>query len=967
MGPIRAFVRPSCAAATPDHSHAPASFFCPSTQPFPSHHQHPHHHHHHHHRPYCAHVPATLPPHHHHYLHHHHHPSSRHPLYIATAGGGGSGSSSSSSPSPSDPQRVGLVVSPGPKPSLYSHFKKFLPPGVPLAGPLPVLSALSQGQGKGWRAVVDGGGVGGLECEGKWDEGQKDYEWGRREKGEKGSSKDKGESSDKRNSTGEEIKWKKDCSQNKWKTGSTCNSSTSSGSAICNGSKLDPTSPKSQWRKTNDEGGIREAGGGEEAKGKRDSRAAAATTPLTACLSSLLKKHEDPLPSTSRVALVFPFSEDEDEDDDEDNGYDDCCEGGGAVPGGESRRVTWPISDIVETEDEEGETLQAVKDVANEKGIHQDEKEEKETNYRLLATGKHCKGEKDREEEEGELRKGGKNRDLEVKKAGKEEPDSNQRKSAKPTDLSDACRVLNHLVNVVIKHPHVRVPEGTLVSAAPASAAGGVLQDNDKGRKRDEVTVSHQGRSSHPPLTEEHSEGTVADSLLNKKEKRQSGDVLLGKDGRTREGEVTGGSKKAEEEEGEEEEDHEEREEGEEEGEKQKDGVRATQRLRPRSYRQFLLTRERRSRVFLKERSYHLGRWFVTHFTHPYPSKEQKDVLAAKTKMTRNQVSEWFGNMRRRIREATRGRGICWEERVRIYNSVITGKSEPLPIMPEDEINTWVPPVAQDPPTTDPHEEVSASQKFKTTLLHRYLNNSEAGDFCSADGMADSTNSAPINATATFIVNSSLMPTSGGDFLRHYQEGPSTSSDTAETQTEGFLSNHFPHIFPLCTSSPKENIKKLWNNSFEHIKDNYMPPVNNRILIKEQRVKPVQGGSSDETRKLAKRSETMLHGDEGTGQTSAKKARIAVSPNREWFQRPSTSKYPSDQGVICSQFEAEKSKDLLRSHIVSGPKVPLSCWGIRRPVIEHSRSIGEKSSEEEHSRQPEELAAAYTLMQLQHM
>lgn len=60
----------------------------------------------------------------------------------------------------------------------------------------------------------------------------------------------------------------------------------------------------------------------------------------------------------------------------------------------------------------------------------------------------------------------------------------------------------------------------------------------------------------------------------------------------------------------------------------------------PLSYRQFLLTRERRSREFLKARSYHLGRWFVTHFTHPYPSKEQKDQLASRTNMTRNQVKE---------------------------------------------------------------------------------------------------------------------------------------------------------------------------------------------------------------------------------------------------------------------------------------------------------------------------------------
>ncbi|XP_068247008.1 uncharacterized protein [Palaemon carinicauda] len=898
MGPIRAFVRPSCAAA-PEHSHAPASLFCP-TQHFPSQ---PHAHHHHH-RPYCAHVASSLPPqHHHHQLHHHHSflqhaNNSRHPLYIATAG--------SSPSSSSDPQGVGLVTQ-GPQPSLFSHFKKFLPPGAPLAGPLPVLTALTHGQGKGWMAVVESEG----------EEGQKDDEWGRRKKGEKEASKDKGEClPDKRNV--EEIKWKKDCSQNKWKTGTACGA-TGSGSAIYNGTKFEPTSPKNHWRKIKDEGENKSTRRedqdvsnnnnnnkrGEDARGKRDKEAVAATliSPSAACSSSPNIKHEDPLPSTSRVAFVFTLSEDE--DDDEGHGYDvGGGEGEGAVPGGENRRVTWPISDIVETEDEDGEALQIdTRDVA------------------------------DREEEE-ELGKGGvvggKNGDPEDASAGRERK---KKKPSQQSDLSDTSRVLNHLVKVVIKKPHVREPDGAVVNAKGA-------RETEKGKKAKEA--NRQGKSSHPEETE-----------------RPSGGVHLGKDGNAKDQQ-----KEEEEEDDHEEHGGEEEEDEEEEGEeKQKDGVRATQRLRPRSYRQFLLTRERRSRVFLKERSYHLGRWFVTHFTHPYPSKEQKDVLAAKTKMTRNQVSEWFGNMRRRIREATRGRGICWEERVRMYNSVITGKSEPLPILPEDDINTWVAPVSQDPPALDPHEEVSASQKFKTTLLHRYLNNSEAGEFCAGEGSVESTTSSPTsNITAKFVSNS----TTEGDILRSYRGGPSTSSNMAEIQSGSFLNSNFPHIFPLCTSSPNENIKKLWNNSFEHIKDNYIPPINNRAVLKEQKTKLGQGGSSEEARKLAKRSDVALYGDESIGHTPAKKARTTMSPVQEWFQRPSTSKYPSDQGVICSQFEAERSKDLLRSHIVSGPKVPL-CWGIRRPVIEHSRSTGEKSSDEERLRQPEELAAAYTLMQLQHM
>ena len=51
--------------------------------------------------------------------------------------------------------------------------------------------------------------------------------------------------------------------------------------------------------------------------------------------------------------------------------------------------------------------------------------------------------------------------------------------------------------------------------------------------------------------------------------------------------------------------------------------------------------------------------------------------------------------MRRRIREATQGLTLCWEQRVQRYNSLITGKSEPLPILPEDSINSWTPPPDQ--------------------------------------------------------------------------------------------------------------------------------------------------------------------------------------------------------------------------------------------------------------------------------
>nr|AFP44693.1 hypothetical protein [Eragrostis tef] len=44
-----------------------------------------------------------------------------------------------------------------------------------------------------------------------------------------------------------------------------------------------------------------------------------------------------------------------------------------------------------------------------------------------------------------------------------------------------------------------------------------------------------------------------------------------------------------------------------------------------------------------------LRRWFFDNFLHPYPSDEDKKMLATRTGLTQNQVSNWFGNARGRL------------------------------------------------------------------------------------------------------------------------------------------------------------------------------------------------------------------------------------------------------------------------------------------------------------------------------
>jgi len=52
--------------------------------------------------------------------------------------------------------------------------------------------------------------------------------------------------------------------------------------------------------------------------------------------------------------------------------------------------------------------------------------------------------------------------------------------------------------------------------------------------------------------------------------------------------------------------------------------------------------------------------WILDHKSSPYPTKEEKKVLAKQAGMTITQVSYWFANTRRRIKKL--GSWIVWEE-----------------------------------------------------------------------------------------------------------------------------------------------------------------------------------------------------------------------------------------------------------------------------------------------------------------
>lgn len=81
-----------------------------------------------------------------------------------------------------------------------------------------------------------------------------------------------------------------------------------------------------------------------------------------------------------------------------------------------------------------------------------------------------------------------------------------------------------------------------------------------------------------------------------------------------------------------------------------------------------------------------LKQWLYAHRDLPYPNKGEKLDLAAKSKMTITQVSNWFANARRRLKKTVSCQPgpLTWERRIKLYNRNVVGNQERLSISSDD-------------------------------------------------------------------------------------------------------------------------------------------------------------------------------------------------------------------------------------------------------------------------------------------
>eukprot|EP01113_Clastostelium_recurvatum_P000678 TRINITY_DN1030_c0_g1_i1.p1 TRINITY_DN1030_c0_g1~~TRINITY_DN1030_c0_g1_i1.p1 ORF type:complete len:392 (+),score=111.66 TRINITY_DN1030_c0_g1_i1:140-1315(+) len=88
---------------------------------------------------------------------------------------------------------------------------------------------------------------------------------------------------------------------------------------------------------------------------------------------------------------------------------------------------------------------------------------------------------------------------------------------------------------------------------------------------------------------------------------------------------------------------------------------------------------KKRRRSLSKRATEILSHWFFDHINDPYPSDEEKSMLAAQCVLSLNQVNNWFGNKRIRYKRK------CLEEEARRAKLVAQGQGSglPMPINPK--------------------------------------------------------------------------------------------------------------------------------------------------------------------------------------------------------------------------------------------------------------------------------------------
>ncbi|XP_054452634.1 homeobox protein Mohawk-like [Anoplopoma fimbria] len=186
----------------------------------------------------------------------------------------------------------------------------------------------------------------------------------------------------------------------------------------------------------------------------------------------------------------------------------------------------------------------------------------------------------------------------------------------------------------------------------------------------------------------------------------------------------------------------------------------------------------RHKRQVLQDMARPLKHWLYKHRDNPYPTKTEKVLLALGSQMTLVQVSNWFANARRRLKNTVRQPDLSWALRIKLYNKYIQGNAERLSMCSNDTDSD-----DEECPLQTP---ISQSD-FGRSSSHKRLPEKKG----SILAMADSANSDD-SASHPSKYKSSLLNRYLNDTLRHMMAAKAdgvTSAHKRRSHSESFSSN----------------------------------------------------------------------------------------------------------------------------------------------------------------------------------
>ncbi|XP_041848194.1 homeobox protein Mohawk-like [Melanotaenia boesemani] len=222
----------------------------------------------------------------------------------------------------------------------------------------------------------------------------------------------------------------------------------------------------------------------------------------------------------------------------------------------------------------------------------------------------------------------------------------------------------------------------------------------------------------------------------------------------------------------------------------------------------------RHKRQVLQDMARPLKHWLYKHRDNPYPTKTEKVLLALGSHMTLVQVSNWFANARRRLKNTVRQPDLSWAVRIKLYNKYIQGNAERLSVCSDDtesdDEECTLQPISQSnfgrssshkgvlekqgsvlaiADCTNSDDNTSPPSKYKSSLLNRYLNDTLRHVMAAkADGIASTckrrshSESFSSNECDQDVVSPASSYETEANFI--YQMGERYTVDYTSTKTD---------------------------------------------------------------------------------------------------------------------------------------------------------------------------------------